>query len=314
MPSTQEQTEETDTLSRRGRKDVSQQENLFRNRLSTDEIYERVLIEADEEIGRCNRELFFSGVAAGFAITITVLIYASMTAAAGDTPLIGALLYPIGFIYIILGNYQLYTENTLPPVALILDRLAGVPAMLRMWGVVLIGNLAGGTVGALLLAYGGVLDPTAATTLTGIAMTGIETPWFDLFFKAVFAGLIVAGVVWLDFGVRSATARFLLVYIAFLTIPLGGLFHVVVASTEVMYLVFLGEIAFLNGVLNFALPVLLGNTIGGVVLVTTINYYQTSHELHEISDKLSVSDWLFTTKTALDPETLQERLESKISH
>ncbi len=288
--------------------------DLFRNRLSTDEIYERVLIEADEEIGRCVRELFFSGVAAGFAITITVLLYASMTNAAGEIPIVGALLYPIGFLYIILGNYQLYTENTLPPVALVLDRLASFPAMFGMWATVLAGNLVGGTVGALLLAYGGVMSPEVTTTLTGIATTGVETAWFDLFFKAVFAGLIVAGVVWVDFGVRNSTTRFLLVYVAFLAIPLGGLFHVVVASTEVMYLVFLGEIGLLFGITNFALPVLLGNTLGGVVLVTTINYYQTSHEIHELSDTLSISEWLFTNKTALDPEKLKERLEEKISH
>ncbi len=286
--------------------------DIFRNRLSTDEIYERVLIEADEEISRDVRELFFSGVAAGFAITITVLLYASLTHSTGGIPVVGALLYPIGFIYIILGNYQLYTENTLPPVALTLDRLASIPAMLGMWVTVLAGNLVGGTVGAVLLAYGGVMSPDVAATLSSIAMTGIETAWFDLFFKAVFAGLIVAGVVWVDFGVMNSTTRFLLVYVAFLAIPLGGLFHVVVASTEVMYLVFLGEIGLLYGATHFALPVLLGNTVGGVVLVTTINYYQTSHDIHEISDKLTLSEWLFTNKTALDPEKLQEKLEAKL--
>lgn len=291
---------------------VEGSEELFRNRLSTDEIYERVLIEADEEMGRPIRELFFSGVAAGFAITITVLLYASLTATTDGIPIVGALLYPIGFIYIILGNYQLYTENTLPPVALVLDRLASVPAMLGMWGTVLAGNLVGGTVGALLLAHSGVMSPEAAVTLTEIAAGGVETAWLDLFSKAVFAGLIVAGVVWVDFGVRSSTTRFLLVYMAFLCIPLGGLFHVVVASTEVMYLVFLGELGLLYGVVHFALPVLLGNTLGGVVLVTIINYYQTSDDLHGISDQLSIPEWLFTNTTALNPEKLQERLEDKM--
>jgi len=288
--------------------------DIFRNRFSTDEIYERVVVEADEEITRSVRELFFSGVAAGFAITITVLLYASMTDAAGGVPIVGALLYPIGFLYIILGNYQLYTENTLPPVALVLDRLASLPAMGSMWAVVLAGNLTGGAVGALTLAYTGVMSPDVAATLTAIAMSGVETAWLDLFFKAVFAGLIVAGVVWVDFGVRSATARFLLVYIAFLAIPLGGLFHVVVASTEVMYLVFLGEIGLYFGAVHFALPVLLGNTVGGIVLVTVVNYYQTSQEIHDISETLSASEWLFTRKTVIEPEQLRDELESKISH
>lgn len=288
--------------------------DIFRNRFSTDEIYERVVIEADEEIRRSVRELFFSGLAAGFAITITVLLYASMTESAGGVPIVGALLYPIGFLYIILGNYQLYTENTLPPVALVLDRLASFPAMFGMWLVVLWGNVTGGAIGALALAYGGVMSPEVAATLTGIAMTGVETAWLDLFFRAAFAGLIVAGVVWVDFGVQNATARFLLVYVAFLAIPLGGLFHVVVASTEVMYLVFLGEIGLLYGTVHFAFPVLLGNTLGGVLLVTVVNYFQTSEEIHDISKTLSIYEWLFTYKTTLGPEKLKQELEAKIPH
>ncbi|MFT4911374.1 MAG: formate/nitrite transporter FocA (FNT family), partial [Natronomonas sp.] len=85
-----------------------------------------------------------------------------------------------------------------------------------------------------------------------------------------------AGVVWLDFAARDTISRFFLVYIAFLLIPLADLFHVVVSFTELMYLVFLGEAALLPGLVGFVLPVLLGNTIGGVVLVTVVNYFQTT--------------------------------------
>ncbi len=74
------------------------------------------------------------------------------------------ILYPIGFIYIILGHYQLYTENTLPPVVLSLGRLASIPLLLRVWGVVLIGNIVGAGLGAYLLVYRGVLSPEAVQT------------------------------------------------------------------------------------------------------------------------------------------------------
>lgn len=186
--------------------------SVLRDRFTSEEIFERVIVDADEEISRSFRELFFSGLAAGFAITLTVLLYASMTHEADGIPIIGALLYPIGFVYIILGNYQLYTENTLPPVALVIERMASVPAMLGMWSVVLLGNVIGGALGAVALSYGGVFTPEAAQTAVEIGMTGIETDRIALFFKAAFAGLLVAGVVWLDFGVQNATARFLLVY------------------------------------------------------------------------------------------------------
>ncbi|RQG97099.1 formate/nitrite transporter family protein [Natrarchaeobius chitinivorans] len=284
--------------------------SVLRDRFTSEEIFERVIVDADEEISRSFRELFFSGLAAGFAITLTVLLYASMTDAAGGIPIIGALLYPIGFVYIILGNYQLYTENTLPPVALVIERMASVPAMLGMWTVVLLGNLLGGAIGAAALSYGGVFSPDVAQTATEIGMAGINTEWMALFFKAAFAGLIVAGVVWLDFGVQNATARFLLVYMAFLAIPLGNLFHVVVASTEVVYLVLEGQVGLVHGAYNFAFPVLLGNTFGGVLLVTIVNYFQTPTFIQEDpSRRLGFREWLFTWNTGREKEELEQMLE-----
>lgn len=295
-------------MSETDERDLSES-SVLRDRFTSTEIFERVIVDADEEISRSFRELFFSGLAAGFAITLTVLLYASMTHTADGTPMIGALLYPIGFVYIILGNYQLYTENTLPPVALVIERMASLPAMLGMWAIVLLGNVIGGTFGAAALAYGGVFSGGVEQTAIDIGMTGIETDWMALFFKGSFAGLIVAGVVWLDFGVRNATARFLLVYMAFLAIPLGNLFHVVVASTEVMYLVFLGQIELLHGLSQFALPVLLGNTFGGVLLVTIVNYFQTPTYIQEDpSRRLSLRDWLFTWDTGRDKDELEAML------
>jgi formate/nitrite transporter FocA (FNT family) len=40
-------------------------------------------------------------------------LFASLTAATGGDPVLSALLYPLGFVYIVIGGYQLYTENTL---------------------------------------------------------------------------------------------------------------------------------------------------------------------------------------------------------
>ena len=291
-----------------GKRDLSQS-SILRDRFTSNEIFERVIVDADEEISRSFRELFFSGLAAGFAITLTVLLYVSMTHAVDGVPLVGALLYPIGFVYIILGNYQLYTENTLPPVALVIERMASVPAMLGMWSIVLLGNVVGGALGATALAYGGVFSPGAAQTAVEIGMSGVETEWITLFFKAMFAGLIVAGIVWLDFSVTDATARFILVYMAFLAIPFGNLFHVVVASTEVVYLVLVGQIGLLYGAYNFALPVLLGNTFGGVLLVTIVNYFQTPTYIQEDpSRRLGLKQWLFTWDTGREKDELEQML------
>ncbi len=271
---------------------------VVRDRFSADEVFQRIVAAADEEITAGSRELFFSGLAAGFAITITFLLYISLTASTDGDPVLSALLYPLGFIYIIIGGYQLYTENTLPPVALTLERIASVPALLRNWAVVLAGNFTGGTFGAMALAWGGVLSDDAATAAAGIATKGIETGGSVLFTKAAFAGLIVAGVVWVGYSAQDTISRLVVVYLAFLSIPIGGLFHVVVSYTEMVYLVLLGELALWSGLTEFVLPVLLGNTIGGVVLVTVVNYFQTTEKRLETARfegadrRLSNREWL----------------------
>ncbi|TMT86230.1 formate transporter [Haloterrigena sp. H1] len=295
-PPEQEQVREAVERSRSGAPAVGA---VVRDRFSSDEIFQRIVAAADEEITSGSRELFFSGLAAGFAITITFLLYASLTASTDGHPILSKLLYPLGFIYIIIGGYQLYTENTVPPVALTLERLASIPALLRHWTIVLAGNFTGGALGAVALSWGGVFDEPAATAAMELAEKGVATPWWSLFSKAAFAGLIVAGVVWIVYASQDTISRLVVVYMAFLAIPLGNLFHVVVSFTEMVYIVLAGELALLVGITEFVLPVLLGNTIGGIVLVTVVNYFQTSERRLESarfegSDRqLSIREWLF---------------------
>lgn len=267
------------------------------DRFSADEVFQRIIAAADEEITSSRRELFFSALAAGFAISITVLLTASLIASTDGHPVLSALLYPLGFIYIIIGGYQLYTENTLPPVALTLERLASIPALLRHWVIVLAGNFTGGAIGAAVLAWGGVFSPEAATAAIQLAKHGIETAWWSVFFKAAFAGLIVAGVVWVEYASRDTISRVVIIYLAFLSIPIGNVFHVVTSFTEMLYGVFAGEIALVVGVTQFVVPVLLGNTLGGIVLVTIVNYFQTTERRLEsarfegVGRQLSIREW-----------------------
>lgn len=107
---------------------------------STDEIFQRIVAAADEEFARSSfRVLFFSGLAAGLSIGLSFMARAALTAGLPESTsgVIGNLLYPIGFIFIVMGNYQLYTENTLSPVTLVLTRIASLPALLYIWIVVL---------------------------------------------------------------------------------------------------------------------------------------------------------------------------------
>jgi formate/nitrite transporter FocA (FNT family) len=277
------------------------------DRFSTDEIFQRVVATADEEVGSESLRLYLSGLAAGFAITLTFFVYATTKAAfPGDTTgLVAPLLYPLGFVYIIMGRYQLYTENTLTPVTLVLTRVASVPSLFRVWVAVLAGNLTGALVGAFVLANTGVFSPAAAAAAVEIGARGVETPWWDLVFKAVFAGWLVAGLVWLEHAVRDSISRVVLIYLIIFTIPATGLYHIVVSATDTFYLVFTGNVDLFVGLWEFAVPVLLGNTVGGVFLVTLLNYGQTEDPFPDGDGKrrrLGLREWLFSLQISA-PET-----------
>ncbi len=277
-----------------------------RDRFSTNEIYQRVVVYGDYELTAGRRELFFSGLAGGFAIAVTFLLYVSLYGAFDGQPVVSQLLYPLGFIYIILGGYQLYTENTLPPVALVLERLASLPLLLAVFAVVLAGNAIGAVLGAILFATTGALSGEAAVAGVEIGEAALDLSAIDLFAKALVAGFLVAGVVWMDFAADSTIARLVLIYLVFLSIPVAGLYHVVVSFTELLFLVLetsgsvAGALNLLGeGMLTFILPVLAGNTLGGILLVTVVNYYQTTDRRLEAvrnpdaEDPLSLSETLF---------------------
>ncbi len=271
------------------------------DRFSWSEIYQRLLASASEEVGSSRRELFFSGLTAGFAIVLTLIGHAVGVAHFPDNPFLSALLYPIGFIYIILGRYQLFTENTLPPVMLVLTRLGSVPLLLRVWTWVLFANVTGAALGALILGHTSVLSPDAMQAGTTLATHGLEMAWWDVFFKAVFAGWLVAGVVWLGTAARDTVSRLLLVYLVFYVIAVAELFHVITAAAEVVFYLAAAPSDPGFGVLfsELWLPVLLGNTAGGVLVFTLVSYVQAPQKRFPQLRELTTYEMLFTYEGAL---------------
>ena len=264
------------------------------NRFTADEIFERVLASAGEEITAGKQRLFFSGLTAGFAIVLTFLGHAVGAAIFPNNSFLSAILYPIGFIYIIMGHYQLYTENTLPPVALVLVRRASYPLLLRVWIVVLIGNIAGAGLGAILLAYSHVLSPEAMQAGVEFTITGLDHGWWTVFTKALFAGWLVAGVVWLDHTARDTISRLVLIYIIFYMIAAAELYHVITAAGEVFFFLLVTESGPSTVFYEYWLPIFLGNTIGGVFLFTLTNYAQTQQSRFLDIRMLTLRELLFS--------------------
>lgn len=243
---------------------------------SAAEIYKRVAATADAEFQRNPRMLFFSGIAAGLSLGITFLGRAALGAATGGAGSITAdLLYPIGFIVVVVGRYQLFSENTLTPVTLVLARLASIPSLLRLWGVVLVANLLGAATAALLVSVPGAMEPAAAGVAATVAREALNQPLGTLLVRSAMAGGIVATMVWLVHAVREGIARVAVVFGLMFLVPVAGLYHCITGFVEVTYGVLHGE-GSVPEAAGFLCTVAFGNILGGVLLVAVVNYGQTA--------------------------------------
>lgn len=241
------------------------------------EIFRRVLASGNEELERPTTLLFWSGVAAGLALGLTFLARVTFTPVDGGSPLVANLLYPIGFLLIVLGRYQLFTENTLTPVALVLTRLASVRSLGRLWGVVLAGNLVGAVMMSALLAWSDALSDSSRVIAVELGAHATEAASSTVIARAVIAGWIVASMVWLLHGARETIARIVVVWALMYLIGVADLFHVVTGTLEVLYPVLTGDASW-TSVPRFVGLVLLGNTVGGVVFVAVLNSAQFGRE------------------------------------
>jgi len=264
----------------------------------TNEIFTRIVANADREFGHSTQLLFWSGLAAGLAISLSFLGMATVEGALGTSPaarITAALLYPLGFIFTVLGRYQLFTENTLTPVTLVLTRRASIPRLMRIWGLVLGANVLGTAFAGFYFSQTDILSGPAAEAGIEIGRHLLEMDWWTLFFKGTIAGWLVAGMVWLNHAARTATARLFIVFALMFTVAAADLAHCIVGSSEVLYLVFEGEATVLDYFWRFLAPAALGNTVGGVVLVALLNYAQTGGEVQAGLQRLSWREWLLGT-------------------
>ncbi len=241
---------------------------------SAGEILEAVVEDGQQELERANAGLAFSGFAAGLNISFSAIALAVVGSMTGGVGLAAYAVYPIGFLIVVLGRAQLFTENTVTPVVVVLSRRNRLPEMLRLWVVVLLFNLLGTLAFAATVYYAEVLDPSALAILLEEVQKKAEYGFFATMVKGVFGGWLVALIAWMVAASRDTISQAFFVYVLAFLIPAAGLTHSVAGSSEFLLAVFAGEASWLKYLGGFLLPTTTGNILGGVFLVTLLNYGQ----------------------------------------
>jgi formate-nitrite transporter family protein len=183
-------------------------------------------------------------------------------------------------VIVILGSQQLFTENTLTPIVPLLshrtkERLQNV---LRLWGAVLVTNLLGALLFALVLAKLNVVDPEVHRSLADISEKAMRAGAWVTMLHAIYAGWLIAMMVWM---IPAAKPQELwVVVIMTYLIALGGFAHVIAGATEVFYAGIRGLAGWNSVLLGYLLPTLVGNVLGGVTIVAALNHAQATSGEH----------------------------------
>ena len=253
-------------------------------RLSPHLLFEIIRRDGDEELSRPAKALLFSGFIAGILISFSFLFKAVLTMYLPDKPwsnLITSIGYTTGFIVVILGRLQLFTENTITTMIPLFKDFSKVKFLrvMRLWGLVLLANLIGTFLAAIFLSTPIFVTPELAAALHGMASHVVAMTPIENIIKGIPAGILIAAIVWMMPLSRSFSFFLILFFTYF--ISLGNFAHVVVGSGELAYEVINGGASLYDYFVRFLIPTGFGNILGGTLVFTLLIYAQVCEELKD---------------------------------
>src|SRR3954451_4310167 len=245
-------------------------------------IYRAIKKDGDHALGETSGVLAWSGLAAGFSMGFSLAGEGLLKAYLPDTlwtPLVTKFGYALGFLIVILGRQQLFTEQTLTAMLPLFSK--GRPEgtignVTRLWTVVLLANLVGAAALALATAWTPAFSGEAQAAFSKIGNETLSHGFGTQFIRGIYAGFLIATMVWLLPG--AGHARLWIVVLLAYFVGLGSLAHVIAGSSECLYVVFKGERAFSEFLAHFLAPAFLGNSIGGVAFVAALAHAQHAPE------------------------------------
>jgi formate/nitrite transporter FocA (FNT family) len=242
--------------------------------------YEVIRREGKKELERTTDALFWSGLAAGLSMGFSFLAEGLLRSHLPDAswrPLLAKLGYSIGFVIVILGSQQLFTENTLMPMVPLLHekKRETLNDVLRLWAVVFVANMIGALLYALALGRLDVVEPETHRALSEIAQETMKSSFWVTLLHGVYAGWLIALLVWM---LPEADVKLLVIVLMTWLVGVGGFAHVVAGASEVFYAAWRGEATWAQAAIGFILPALVGNMFGGITLVAALNHAQATSD------------------------------------
>jgi formate-nitrite transporter family protein len=253
------------------------QEAEDRTSVSANVVHEAIRHDGEEELNRPVSALAWSGFAAGLSMGFSFVAQALFRAYLPDEPwrpLVVDLGYPLGFLIVIIGRQQLFTENTLTAIIPLLARRNSTTLVrvLQLWAAVLAANLVGAHLFAWVVGNTPMFKPEVQAAMLAIAKQAADVTFGAAILRGIFAGWLIAMVVWMLAAID--TGRIAVIIILTYIVGLASLTHIIAGAVEVVFLPMVGAKTWLAVAWGYMVPTLIGNILGGVSLTAALNHAQ----------------------------------------
>jgi formate/nitrite transporter FocA (FNT family) len=242
-------------------------------------ILEQHVRQAQEELERPAGALLLSGISAGLDLGFGPFLMAVIaTLSSKELPhsvsqILVNLAYGVGFVFVVVGRSALFTEQTTSAVLPVLSSRGTVRQLLRLWGLVLVANLAGATViAAISSQVGPRMGIVEIDVLNEIASKLLNHPWWIMLLGAIAAGWLMGLLAWLVMASRDTISQILIVMLTTFVIGISGFHHSIAGTIEVLMAVFANAGPTLGDFATFLLWSVLGNAFGGAIFVAVLKF------------------------------------------
>ena len=245
-------------------------------------VHEQIRQDGEKELERDSVALLWSAIAAGLSMGASLMAKGIFQVHLGDMPggfLLENLGYTFGFIIVIMARQQLFTENTVTAVLPVMQnptwKNGGL--LLRLWSLVLLGNLIGTAIAAWAFEYMPIFDEATRDAFVEIGMEVMKNTPIEMFSNAIISGWLVATMVWMF--PAAGSAKIVVIILMTWVIALADTTHIVVGAVEIFYLVFNGTIPWTDFLWPFAIPTLAGNICGGTFIFALLSHAQIRNDM-----------------------------------
>lgn len=238
-----------------------------------EEAFQRLIDEGDQRLGRSTPDLLITALVAGLEVATGVLALLAVKEATGST-LLSGLAFSIGFLALLLGRSELFTESFLVPVVAVVAGHGRARNLGRLWVCTLVANLLGGwLITWVMMRAFPELHAIAVESGAHFALAGWNLQSFCL---AVLAGSSITLMTRMQHGTEEMVGKIAAAVAGAFLLAGLLLFHSVLDSLIVFAGLHSGgaPYGYLDW-LNFLSVSLVGNVVGGVGLVTLLRLLRT---------------------------------------